>query len=453
MLSNQSRFRHRVSRHILFAVAAAAAIAIACGGATAASPEPTPAPPPKPTSGDPADGLAAPAVTPDLGSALETIGPVPTPTIVVEGDFTLREQEFVNGYRLRDWKTNFAKRLVPIDEFQFAGLERDAIRPIDDPVFRAVSDAPAYMRPFEPVVSLVVDGEARAYPLAILMWHEIVNDIVGGIPVATTFCPLCNTAIAFDRRIDGQTLRFGTTGTLRNSDLVMWDDRTQSWWQQITGEAMVGDMAGKKLELLNAPIVGWGSFAEKYPDGVLMERPAGTGINYDLPPYAGYDDVRTPPWFYDGPLDERLPGTERVVTLDIDGVRVAYPFSALRNESVINDRVGQTDVLILFEPRTESAFIPDYSRDPGDPDLTGSNLPVGSFTTYDRHVNDLVLTFSMEDEVVVDQETGSTWDFFGQAVEGPLAGTQLRPLRHGTHFWFAWAVFFPDTEVRLPRQS
>ena len=119
---------------------------------------------------------------------------------------------------------------------QPGGPPRDGIPPIDQPRFISPADAGAWLKDDEPVVAFELNGESRAYPMQILIWHEIVNDIVAGVPVMITFCPLCNAAIAFDRRVDGHALRFGTTGNLRHSDLVMWsDDPGETWWQQITG--------------------------------------------------------------------------------------------------------------------------------------------------------------------------------------------------------------------------
>ena len=132
-------------------------------------------------------------------------------------------------------------------------LGRDQIIPIDIPALLPVANAPDYMQPREPVISIVIEGDARAYPLAMLMWHEIVNDTVGGVPVTVTFCPLCNTSITFERVVDGQELTFGTSGMLRRSDLIMWDRQSQSLWQQITGNAIVGDFVADKTVLKQLP--------------------------------------------------------------------------------------------------------------------------------------------------------------------------------------------------------
>jgi len=143
------------------------------------------------------------------------------------------------------WKTNFDKSEVNLKEIVDGGPARDDIPPIDDPQFNNPADVELGDR--EPVITLKIGDDARAYPLSVLIWHEIVNDTVGGVPVAVTYCPLCDAAIVFERRVDGKILRFGTTGKLRKSDMVMWDDVTESWWQQFQGRAIVGDYLGTEL--------------------------------------------------------------------------------------------------------------------------------------------------------------------------------------------------------------
>src|SRR5919197_4096401 len=186
------------------------------------------------------------------------------------------------------WKTDFGRHTVPLREFMSGGPGKDGIPALERPRFLRVGEA-TYLRPQEPVIALTLAGQARAYPLQILVWHEIVNDTVAGVPVAVTFCPLCNTAIAFDRRVGGRTLSFGTTGNLRNSDLVMYDRQTESWWQQFGGEAIVGRYTGTQLRQLPAQIVSWGSFRKAHPNGLVLTRHTGFSRPYGNSPYLGYD--------------------------------------------------------------------------------------------------------------------------------------------------------------------
>ncbi len=341
-----------------------------------------------------------------------------------------------------NWFTDFNKRTVSLAEISNL-LPRDRIKPVDDPQFAVVSDPPSYMRAREPVVAVNINGDARAYPLAILMWQEIANDTVGGVQVTVTFCPLCNTAITFERILEGHELTFGTSGNLRNSDLVMWDRQTESWWQQITGEAIVGQLAGKVLTQIPSPIVAWEDFASQYPEGKVLLREVdalGSEIRpYDDPPYSGYDSVdNLNPFAFDGPLDDRLPPAMRVLTVKNDATTVAYPFTFLRESPVVNDNVGGEDVVAFFDDGTLSAFLDGNAR----PQNSGST------TLFSRELDGQTLTFSLTESGIVDEETGSTWSILGKATDGPLAGGQLEPVLHQNHFWFAWAVFEPETEVR-----
>ena len=339
------------------------------------------------------------------------------------------------------WETNFDLHSVPYTEIVSGGPPRDGIPPIDSPVFFIADDAPDYMRAQEPVIALEIGGEAKAYPLAMLIRHEIVNDVLGGIPVAVTYCPLCNTALVFDRRVGGGVLDFGTSGNVRKSDLVMWDRQTESWWQQITGEAIVGDLTGTRLKVIAAQILSFSDFRDAYPEGLVLSRetgiyPAGT---YEVAPYAGYDREGGQPFLFGDDVDPRLPALERVLTVEIAGEAIIYPFSDLRITPVINDVVGGRDVAVFYTGDTLSPFAGTSAA---------PRRPVGSTGVFDPVADGLSLTFTVSEGVIVDEQTGSAWSILGEALTGPLAGTKLEPIVHGNHFWFAWAAFRPDTAVR-----
>ena len=436
-------------RLMMPALVAVAVTAVACGGgdATPAAARPaqqaaTTAPSalttPTSESGDTSVEPAATATVVPLPPELaKPTGPVEVTLEGSQGNFARRFQ-LIGG-----WFTDFNQKTVDLGEITFL-LPRDRIVPVDEPTFARASEAPAYLSPREPVIALKINGDVRAYPLAILMWHEIANDVVGGVPVTVTFCPLCNTAITFDRRVNGQELTFGTSGNLRNSDLVMWDRQTESWWQQITGEAIVGVHAGigSELKVINSPIIAWETFAEEYPDGLVMERifdSRGFPIRaYDDPPYAGYDNVDETPFAFTGVVDGRLPATSRVLAVEIGDATVAYPFSFLKESPVVNDRVAGTDVVAFFDDGTLSAFLDGRFQD----------QTSGSTTLFDRTLDGQTLTFTLSTEGITDLETGSTWSITGRATAGPLEGRSLDPIVHANHFWFAWAVFQPNTEIR-----
>ncbi len=340
-----------------------------------------------------------------------------------------------------EWKTDFGKHSVPFSEIMSGGPPKDGIRAIDRPEFVGVGAADGWLKPREPVILFVHGPDARAYPLQILIWHEIVNDTVGGLPVAITFCPLCNTAIAFDRRVREKTLDFGTTGKLRFSDLVMYDRQTESWWQQATGQAIIGVLTGTPLTPLPAQTISWKTFKEAFPGGKVLSRNTGYNRPYGENPYVGYDDVNSSPFLYRGPRDPRLRPVERVVTVSLGGEDVAYPFSALEKVRVVNDTVGGQKIAVLFEKGVASA-------------LDGRSIPesrdVGAAGVFERTVGGKVLTFAVAGGRITDAQTGSTWTILGTAIAGPLAGAHLVPVVHGQHFWFAWAVFRPKTRIYAP---
>lgn len=209
------------------------------------------------------------------------------------------------------WATDFTKTAVPWTDIVEGGPGKDGIPPIDDPVFVPV-DAVA-LDDREPVIGLVLDGVARAYPLRILTWHEIVNDTVAGRPLAITFCPLCNAAIVFDRTVDGRVLDFGTTGKLRHSDLIMWDRQTESWWQQFTGRAIVGAMLGERLAIVPSRLESWADFKARAPDGQVLVPNDPGARPYGANPYAGYDSGL--PFLYRGEVPDGVRPLARVVAL------------------------------------------------------------------------------------------------------------------------------------------
>src|ERR671922_478323 len=194
------------------------------------------------------------------------------------------------------WKTDFSRHVVPLDQFLSGGPGKDGIPAIDEPRFMPASRVDVIERK-EPVIELVLRGRARASPLQILIWHEIVNARVAGVPVAVTFCPLCNTSLVFDRRVGSRTLDFGTTGNLRNSDLVMYDRQTESWWQQFGGAGLVGRYAGTRLEVIPSRIVAWQQFRREHPRGLVLSRDTGHTRPYGENPYEGEDEVESGPIF------------------------------------------------------------------------------------------------------------------------------------------------------------
>ncbi len=246
-----------------------------------------------------------------------------------------------------EWReTDFSKHSISWDEIRSGGPPKDGIPSIDKPVFVPVSEM-SELAATEPVVGLSLNGDARAYPLRILTWHEIVNDQVGGVPVTVTYCPLCNSAIVFDRRVGGRILEFGTTGKLRNSDLVMYDRTTESWWQQFLGEAIVGEMTGTRLTSIPARLESWERFAARHPDGRVLV-PDNPGLrDYGRNPYFGYDTAKAP-FLYDGELPADVPAMARVVVVG----KEAWSLELLRDRG----RVESGDLVLSWEAGQNSAL-------------------------------------------------------------------------------------------------
>jgi hypothetical protein len=351
---------------------------------------------------------------------------------LIVGAFIFVGQRIFGTSPTSGWKTDFENASLDLNAVLSGGVPRDGIPPIDNPFFIGVSEVND-LQPQSPVISININGDARAYPLEVLTRHEIANDVVGDVPVAVTFCPLCNSAIVYERTVDDNVLRFGVSGNLYNSDLIMWDDLTESWWQQLTGKGVVGEYNGYQLEIVPSQVIGYGVFKDHYPDGKVLRGPQGI---YGRNPYAGYDSSPNP-FLFRGPMDERLFPTARVLAIDMNGLRVAYSFNTLQTEHLVNDTVEATDVVVFWQTGAASAL------DNSDID---SSKDVGMAIMYHRTLSSgETLTFRFEDGVFRDNETDSTWNIFGEATDGELEGSVLRQLNAFPHFWFAWAAFYPDT--------
>ena len=342
---------------------------------------------------------------------------------------------------IQQFRTDFSRHTISYREVLSGGPPKDGIPAIDNPRFVTVEEAAGWLGAQEPVVLVEVGEAAKAYPLQVLTWHEIVNDEVGGVPVSITFCPLCNTAIAFERTVAGTVLTFGTSGLVRNSDLVMWDRQTESLWQQIGGKALVGDMVGAELPRLPAVIVAWSQFRENFPEGIVLSRETGFQRDYGRNPYVGYDAVDSFPFLFRGAIDERLSPFERVATVEFGEAVVAYPFALLEQERVLEEERDGQGVVVFWVPGASSA-LDSLEIDQG--------RAVGSTGVFYREVDGAALSFlpnPADEQTFLDTTTRSVWNVFGEAISGPLEGSRLTAKVHANHFWFAWAAFQPETEI------
>ncbi|MEL7156800.1 MAG: DUF3179 domain-containing protein [Actinomycetota bacterium] len=361
-------------------------------------------------------------------------------------DYSLPQEE--SALRGNRRHPSFPPPVIDPDLIRSGGQPPDGIFPIDQPMFAPVDELDYEIAANEAVVAVEVNGEARAFPIQLMIWHEIVNTEIGGVPVTVTFCPLCNSAISFDRRFGDEVLDFGTSGELYQSALVMYDRQTESMWAHFTGQALVGHLAGARLTLIPTQTVAFADWVEAHPDGHVLTRDLGAPPSYaglyGSNPYGGYDTEGLDPFsqFFVGEIDRTLLAKARVVGIVDDEGPVAVRFDDLADTPVIPVTEAGRDLVVWFKPGLASPldrFDVQAGRDVGQ---TGVFRPAATDGT--------ALTFRSDGELFVDDQTGSTWNILGHAVGGPLAGDQLESVAHTDAFWFAWATYQPGTVIVTP---
>ncbi len=241
--------------------------------------------------------------------------------------------------------TDFKKYSIDYSEIRSDSATRDSIPPINKPRFAAV-DKINGIGDLEPVISVVIDGEARAYPIRIMLWHEIVNDRIGNVPILVSYCPLCNSSVVYDRRVDGRALAFGNTGRLRHFDMVMYDHATSSWWQQFDGQAIVGEMLGKRLKPIASRVESLARFRSSWPDGQVMVPSDPAARPYGTTPYVRMDSSDGSGLEAYG-LPKGVTPFDRVVVVG----REAWTLKLLRERGVIEE----ADTVIAWEAGQNSA--------------------------------------------------------------------------------------------------
>ena len=312
---------------------------------------------------------------------------------------------------------------VPRDVSIYSLLPKDGIRSIDDPDFVPAAEARDDMSDHEIVIGVNIDGDARAYPITMLSRHEIVNDTVGGTPIAVTYCPLCFTAIVYDRRVGGEALEFGVSGKLVMNDLVMYDRQSDSLWQQILGEGITGRYKGTRLTPVAATQTTWSQWREAHPTTLVLDKKGGYGGDS----YGGYYDDRSSGVLGSFESNDLLPAKAFVLGLVLEDEPKAYPFQELARLPLVHDTVGGRGIVIVYDERSGTAVV------------------------FDRQLDGDLLTFEFErhvegDLLLRDTATHSLWSgLSGKAVEGPLSGTALRQLPSFYAFWFAWSDFYVNT--------
>ncbi|MGI0043920.1 MAG: DUF3179 domain-containing protein [Nitrososphaeraceae archaeon] len=316
------------------------------------------------------------------------------------------------------------KSIVPLDQIVSGGPPPDGIPSIDNPKFTSIKEADEILEDSELVVGLNVNGDIRAYPLQILVWHEIVNDNVGGVPVAITYCPLCFTNQVFNRTLeDGNTVEFGTSGKLYNSNLVMYDRTSDSLWSQALAQGIVGKYAGVNLQRIPFDVANWKEWMELYPESKVLSRDTGSSRPYGADPYGNYY-TNSEVLFPISNQDDRLGPKEIVIGLENNGQYKAYKLQDIEDKKIINDKINNKTISLF------SAF----------PFMVRAFNPVIDGQT-------LQFEYNPQNNTFVDTQTSSEWNFEGVSIAGQLQGKQLNrlPLDHG--FWFEWVAFHPETEL------
>lgn len=317
-------------------------------------------------------------------------------------------------------ETDGQKHIIPLDKIKGGGPPKDGIPSIDDPKFTEISGS-QFVSDSDVVIGLEINGDARAYPLFILVWHEIVNDVVGGTPVAVTYCPLCYTNQVFERIVNGNEVEFGTSGKLYQSNLLMYDRWTDSYWSQGLGMAVTGKLSGIQLKTIPFDVITWGDWKKLHPDSLVLTTDTGHLRSYATDPYGDYyTDPRI--IFPVDNMDDRMHPKEIILGFHEDGIYKAYKQNDVELHNVINDNIGETSLMLV-------SLFPQNSR------------------AFDRNLNGEILQFQYVDGKITDAKTESVWSYDGLAISGPLEGNYLTRISMEPGFWFSWVAFHPDTAV------
>ena len=346
-----------------------------------------------------------------------------------------------------EWKTDITKHSVKLSEIQIV-LPKGSFPTLDFPNFVGKEKGLSMFFAKEPVIAIEIDGKAKAYSLNILTMHEISNDVLSGVPILVTYCPLCNSGIVYLRKLvyNGKEnlMEFEPSGMLRNSDMVMLDRNTETLWQQLMGVAIVGELDKKELAILPSLIISVEEFFNRYPQGEIMSKKTGfveSEKNYGTNPYKNYDNENAKPYerFFDSDkIDKRLPPMERIVDIENNGKYKVYTFSDIEKKGVINDTFKSKKVVLFHQSGTVSVL---------DQVNINESKDIGTIAVYNRKLDTKELTFEKENKVFKDLQTNSSWDITGYCFDGKLKGKQLQIEPHSNHFAFAWLAFYPESEI------
>jgi Protein of unknown function (DUF3179) len=325
------------------------------------------------------------------------------------------------------FSTDWSRTSINTDEIRSGGPAKDGIPALNNPLFVPAFEADTWLSDKEAIILLQEGTVFKAYPLQIMAWHEIVNDIIADTPVSITWCPLCNTTVVFKRDLDGRILDFGTTGHLRFSNMLMYDRQTESWWQQAEGKAVIGNYMGVQLDLYPSRLLPWREIRD-IPGLMVLSQETGYDRPYGRNPYEGYDDPDASPFLLDRIRRKLIDDSEnalldRVILVPGEN-KILISYKQLRQNPVFNSETA----FIFWSAGTASAL--DKGR-------VGGGRDVGTANAFYPFANSQRLTFELHDKGFRDIQTGTIWNSLGIGIEGPHKGVQLKVLPSLQHFWFS----------------
>lgn len=345
------------------------------------------------------------------------------------------------------FKTDTTKSIIDLSEIILV-LPRRTFPIIDTPTFVNREKGLEMFIDTEPVITVEIDGKAKAYTMNMFSSHELSNDVLAGVPILPSYCPLCNSAVVYDRRLtingEEKVLTFEVSGMLRHSGMVIFDTETESWWQQSMGEAIVGEFAGEQLKIIPSFILSVEEFFANYPDGQILSKETGhtkSMERYGKNVYRMYDSIGNLPYarfFKAEDVDNRLPAMERLIDIQDGEFSKIYPFTILKKKGVLNDTFKSKKIVVFFQDGATS-HLDNY-------DLSLAR-EIGTATAFNANLEGQTLTFKKENNRFSDLETKSEWTITGKCIAGPLKGKQLQIEPHSNHFAFSWLKFHPDTEI------